>query len=68
MTVNVSVTEGSDLRALFEGGEGTWAGRGAEALGLTGKAKDEDLREVVRRAPEAKPFDLLAEMRLDGTL
>jgi len=84
MSAEFTIREGRDIRELFESGHGTWAGKGAETLGLTGNVRPEDwerLSDLVTDKDqdqdgevspyEAKPaggFSLIEQMRLDGTL
>jgi hypothetical protein len=84
MSGEFTIREGHDISELFEFGHGTWAGRGAEALGLTGDVRPEDfeaLAELVTDEDqdqddevspyEPKPADglsLIEQMRRDGTL
>ena len=42
MSGEFTIREGRDIRELFESGDGTWAGKGAEALGPTGNVRPED--------------------------
>ena len=46
MTTEVTIREGRDIRELFESGRGTWAGKGAAALGLTGEVRPEDFERL----------------------
>jgi hypothetical protein len=46
MTTKVTIREGRDIRELFESGRGTWAGKGAAALGLTGEVRPEDFERL----------------------
>jgi hypothetical protein len=80
MSAEFSIREGHDIRELFEFGHATWAGNGAEALGLTGDVRPEDfeaLAELVtdedgevsrHEAGAAGGLSLIEQMRRDGTL
>ena len=84
MSVEVTIREGRDIRELFGSGRGTWAGKGAAALGLSGEVRQEDferLSELVADQDEdqgdevspceVKPaggISLIEQMRQDGTL
>ena len=46
MTTKVTIREGRDIRELFESGHGTWAGKGAAALELTGEVRPEDFERL----------------------
>jgi hypothetical protein len=46
MTIKVTIREGRDIRELFGSGHGTWAGKGAAALGLTGEVRPEDFERL----------------------
>jgi hypothetical protein len=79
-----TIREGHDIRELFGSGHATWAGNGAEALGLTGDVRPEDfgaLAEVVtdedgNQDDQVSPYEagaagglsLIEQMRRDGTL
>ena len=84
MSVEVTIREGRDIRELFGSDRGTWAGKGAAALGLSGEVRQEDferLSELVADRDEdqgdevspceVKPaggLSLIEQMRQDGTL
>jgi hypothetical protein len=82
MSSEFTIREGHDIRELFGSGRATWAGKGAEALGLTGDVRPEDFEalaelvtdedqddEVSRyEAGTAGGLSLIEQMRRDGTL
>ena len=84
MSVEVTIREGRDIRELFGSGRGTWTGKGAAALGLSGEVRQEDfelLSELVTEQDEDQDNEerhdgrepvgvpsLIEQMRQDGTL
>jgi hypothetical protein len=84
MSGEFTIREGRDIRELFGSGRATWAGNGAQALGLTGDVRPEDfeaLAELVTQedqdqddevshyeAGAAGGLSLIEQMRRDGTL
>jgi hypothetical protein len=84
MSVEVTIREGRDIRELFGSGRGTWAGKGAAALGLSGEVRPEDFERLSGLATDkdedqddeerhdgAEPAgvpSLIEQMRQDGTL
>ena len=84
MSSEFTIREGHDISELFGSGRATWAGKGAEALGLTGDVRPEDfeaLAELVTGEDEDQDrevsgygagtgggLSLIEQMRRDGTL
>jgi hypothetical protein len=83
MTASVNITEGHDIREILDhGAKGTWAGRGAAALGLSGEVDRDDAIRVFGERPDTEPdpeverpepghpdaITAIARLRRDGLL
>jgi hypothetical protein len=70
----IRITQGYDIREVIDNADGpvVWAGRGAEAMGLTGVAAEEDLLRVFSKDEEPSSFPeadaAIARLRRDGLL